>query len=76
MCLDMYPATKLYFLFNKLMNAPFPLEPESKGDMTLLPRMLTFKEVDMRDKKVNYQGPHHKTVELFKKYISKAKPHR
>jgi hypothetical protein len=56
MCLDCYPASKLYLLFNKLLDTPFPLEKTDKGDLSLLPRMLSHQEVDMRDKRVLYTG--------------------
>jgi|JI6StandDraft_1071083.scaffolds.fasta_scaffold04376_12 hypothetical protein len=76
MCLDVYPASKLYLLFNKLLDSPFPLEAQDKGDTSLLPRMLNHREIDMRDRSVSDTVHTNKTIDLFKKYLSKVKPQK
>lgn len=73
MCIEMFPASRLYILFMKLMDSPFPLQPSDIGDLTLLPPMLSSVQVDMREKKVVGDVPINKTVELFKKYLNKSK---
>lgn len=74
MCIDTYPSSKLYLLFSRLLDAPFPLEAQDKGDLSLLPRMLSSREVDTREKRLLNQSTPNKTVELFGRYLAKLKP--
>ena len=68
MCLHNYPPTKLYFIFNKYLELPFPIEPaEDLG----LPKMLSSQTV--RAKEFNEMN---KTQEEFKKYNAKRRPQK